>query len=111
MLPTIPHAYARAQHLTRTPVHDTLRTHRQCAPEHARLVELACRAGRTNRDLLPRRHQDDRGGVGGLRTTAPDGAYAKIPAWLSRDHWLSEWCRSWLPARRTAWLARSPRSC
>lgn len=42
--------------------------------------------------MLPRWHQDDRGVTDahrGVHVAAPDGAYARIEAWRSREHWLT----------------------
>jgi hypothetical protein len=66
-----------------------LRTHRRCAPEHAGQVRALCRS---DRSVLPRWHQDDRGPADahrGVHVSAPDGAYARIECWRSRDHWLT----------------------
>lgn len=70
-------------------VQRVLRTHRKCAPEHASMVRAACLQ---DPSVLPRWHQDDRGPSNahrGIRVSAPDGAYAGIAAWRSRDHWLA----------------------
>ena len=66
-----------------------LRTHRRCAPEHAGQVRRLCAA---DRSVLPRWHQDDRGPVDthrGVHVSAPDGAYSRIEAWRSRQHWIT----------------------
>jgi hypothetical protein len=66
-----------------------LRTHRWCAPEHAGRVRQLCRS---DRSVLPRWHQDDRGAVDahrGVHVAAPEGAYSRIVAWRSREHWLT----------------------
>jgi hypothetical protein len=42
--------------------------------------------------VLPRWHQDDRGARDahrGVHVAAPDGAYSRIEAWRSREHWLT----------------------
>lgn len=70
------------------PSRRVLLTHRVCARELAPYVEL--HAG-DRRSWLPRWHQDDRGPARepyGYHEVAPEGAYAKIPIWSSRDHWL-----------------------
>ena len=107
MLPRVPPAHEAVQ--SSVSVVSILRTQRVCAPEYARLVEISCRG---DRSVLPRRHQDDRGRGRALRcvtideagerlsvrqwvpqrghrTTAPAGAYAQLPVWKSRDHWLA----------------------
>ncbi len=66
-----------------------LRTHRRCAPEHAGQVRQLCRS---DRSVLPRWHQDDRGRSDahrGVHVAAPDGAYSRIPVWRGREHWLT----------------------
>lgn len=66
-----------------------LRTHRRCAPEHAGQVRRLCV---TDRSVLPRWHQDDRGRVDahrGVHVSAAAGAYSRIEAWRSRTHWLT----------------------
>jgi len=47
---------------------------------------------RTDRSVLPRWHQDDRGETNahrGIHVQAADGAYAPIPVWSGREHWLT----------------------
>lgn len=63
--------------------------HRKCAPEHASYVRSRCvydvRA-------LPRWHQADRGYSArhrGHHAVADAGAYARIPAWNGRQHFLA----------------------
>lgn len=71
------------------PSRRVLLSHRVCAPEHAAYVELRAR---DSPQLLPRRHQDDRGPARedfGHHELAPAGAHQKIPIWQSRDHWLT----------------------
>lgn len=66
-----------------------LRIHRECAPENAGLVRAACMR---DRSVLPRWHQDDRGRANahrGIHVQAPDGAYARIATWTSREHWVT----------------------
>ena len=66
-----------------------LLSHRVCAPADAAYVEL--QAPR-HPELLPRRHQDDRGPARepfGHHQVAPEGAYSKVPVWSSRDRWLA----------------------
>lgn len=66
-----------------------VRMHRECAPEHASLVRSACMQ---DRSVLPRWHQDDRGRANehrGVHVVAPAGSYARVPAWLSREHWVT----------------------
>lgn len=66
-----------------------LRTHRRCAPEHAGQVRRLCRS---DRSVLPRWHQDDRGPADahrGVHVSAPDGAYSRVEVWRSREHWLT----------------------
>lgn len=71
------------------PMWRTLRTHRRCAPEHAGQVRQLCVS---DRSVLPRWHQDDRGRSDahrGIHVAAPDGAYSRIACWRSREHWLT----------------------
>lgn len=66
-----------------------LRQARRCAPESAGVVRQLCR---TDRSVLPRWHQDDRGETNahrGIHVQAPDGAYSRIPVWSGREHWLT----------------------
>lgn len=47
---------------------------------------------RTDRSVLPRWHQDDRGETNahrGIHVQAAAGAYARIPVWSGREHWLT----------------------
>jgi hypothetical protein len=47
---------------------------------------------RSDRSVLPRWHQDDRGRADahrGVHVVAPDGAYSRIPVWRGREHWLT----------------------
>ena len=88
MLPRLTHAALTRQGFVST---DSRRvfTHRACAPVDAAYVELACRA---RPSVLPRWHQDDRGPSNvtrGHHQYAPDGAYARVPVWVSREHWLA----------------------
>lgn len=63
------------------------RTLRICPPERAAEVYALSLA---HPELLPRMHQDDRGlPHAGLHHVAPPGAYASIPCWQSRTHWLT----------------------
>lgn len=71
------------------PSRRVLRTHRRCAPEHAGQVRQLCRS---DRSVLPRWHQDDRGRADahrGVHVVASPGAYSRIEAWRSREHWLT----------------------
>jgi hypothetical protein len=70
------------------PTRHVLLTHRICALPHAATVRRLCR---TDTNVLPRWHQDDRGpkeAHRGIHVHAPDGAYSTIPVWTNRDHWL-----------------------
>lgn len=70
------------------PLAVVLRIHRTCAPEHRDIVLRECLR---DRSVLPRYHQEDRGranAVRGIHVAAPEGAYARIPVWTSRAHWL-----------------------
>lgn len=70
------------------PSRRVLLLHRRCAREYAAYVEL--HAG-DRRQFLPRWHQEDRGPDRepyAHHEVAPDGAYAKIPIWTGRDHFL-----------------------
>ena len=87
MLPTV------TQPCPETKVDDATRrqllTHRRCELEHAGLVRQLCRA---DRGVLPRWHQEDRGDRNahrGVHVVAPPGAYAAIPVWHGREHWLA----------------------
>jgi hypothetical protein len=65
-----------------------LRTHRKCAPEHAGLVRQLCRS---DAQVLPRWHQDDRGprdAHRGIHVLAAPGRYSRIVVWGSRERWL-----------------------
>lgn len=99
MLPTLAHPHQRRQNPTReelaaarAAVEVRLRgldLHRSVLPEDAALVRLA---GDADPSLLPRWHQDDRGyaqRTRGHHEQAPPGAYAGIPAWNGRAHWLA----------------------
>ncbi|MGL5859595.1 MAG: hypothetical protein ACRC35_14560 [Angustibacter sp.] len=62
--------------------------HRRCAVEHAGVVRRWCMR---DRSVLPRWHQDDRGPANahrGVHVVAPEGAYARVPVWSGRAHWL-----------------------
>ena len=88
MLPRLAHA-ALARQDSAHPYLGRVFSHRACAPVDAPYVELACR---TRPSVLPRWHQDDRGPSNvtrGHHQYAPDGAYARVPVWVSREHWLS----------------------
>lgn len=64
-------------------------THRVCAEEHQTRVYARCL---TDRRVLPRWHQDDRGPRNhhrGFHVEAPAGAYRGVDAWMGRDHWLA----------------------
>jgi hypothetical protein len=66
-----------------------LLAHRRCDAEHASTVRRLCIK---DREVLPRWHQDDRGPTNahrGVHVVAPEGAYARIPVWSGRDHWLA----------------------
>lgn len=87
----------RGRHLQLVPTAPTippavqllLRTHRECAPEHAGLVRAACMR---DPSVLPRWHQDDRGRSNehrGVHVAAPDGTYSAIPIWRTRNHWVT----------------------
>lgn len=65
-------------------------THRICAPEHAEEVLRRCV---TDRRVLPRWHQDDRGEQNAVRGWhEPDeaGDYAGIPVWPGHQQWLAD---------------------
>lgn len=65
------------------------REHRECAPADALAVE---RAAERHPHWLPRRHPEARGPANrhvGFRESAPAGAYARVPTWRSREHWLA----------------------
>lgn len=65
-------------------------THRVCAPEHAEAVLQRCV---TDRRVLPRWHQADRGeqnAVRGWHEQDAPGDYAGIPVWPGRGRWLTE---------------------
>lgn len=65
-------------------------THRLCAPEHAEDVLRRCV---TDRRVLPRWHQNDRGeqnAVRGWHEPDEPGDYAGIPAWPGQQLWLAE---------------------
>lgn len=67
-----------------------LLTHRICAPEHAEEVLRRCV---TDRRVLPRWHQDDRGkqnAVRGWHEPDEPGDYAGIPVWPGQQQWLAE---------------------
>ena len=88
MLPRLTHP-ALARQDSAHPHLGRVFSHRACAPVDAAYVELACRA---RPSVLPRWHQDDRGPSNvtrGHHQYAPDGAYARVPVWVSREHWLS----------------------
>jgi hypothetical protein len=66
-----------------------LRIHRKCDARYAPLVRAMCMH---DRSVLPRWHQDDRGPRDqhrGIHVAAPDGAYSTVPAWRSREHWVT----------------------
>ena len=88
MLPRLTHS-ALARQDSDHPHLGRVFSHRACAPSDAAYVELACRQ---RPSVLPRWHQDDRGPQNvtrGHHQYAPDGAYARVPVWVSREHWLS----------------------
>lgn len=71
-----------------TALQGILLTHRVCAPEHQAITYRLCR---TDRRVLPRFHQDDRGrrnASRGYHDVAPAGAYSGIAAWTNREHFL-----------------------
>lgn len=66
-----------------------LRTHRRCAPADASLVRRLCRS---DTSVLPRWHPDDRGRQNehrGVHVVASPGAYAAVPVWNGREHWVT----------------------
>jgi hypothetical protein len=70
-------------------VYPALLRHRTCAPEHRELVQRHCV---TDRRVLPRYHQDDRGRTRrnyGHHELAAPGSYTGVLAWQSREHWLT----------------------
>lgn len=74
-------------------------THRVCAPEHAEAVLRRCV---TDRRVLPRWHQDDRGernSVRGWHEPDEPGDYAGIPVWPGRAKWLAETVPAAIEAR------------
>lgn len=74
-------------------------THRVCAPEHAEAVLQRCV---TDRRVLPRWHQADRGeqnAVRGWHEPDEPGDYAGIPVWPGRDKWLAETVPAAIAAR------------
>lgn len=93
MLPTVAQAYPqsniRRPNTSLVSLAGQLQTHRRCLPEHAGIVRQLCRS---DRSVLPRWHQDDRGNVNahrGVHQAAPAGAYAGLRAWNGREHWLA----------------------
>jgi len=71
------------------PTRRELLAHRRCDVEHASAVRRLCVK---DREVLPRWHQDDRGPANahrGVHVVAPEGAYARVPVWSGRDHWLA----------------------
>lgn len=71
------------------PTRRELLAHRRCDVEHAATVRRLCVK---DREVLPRWHQDDRGPANahrGVHVVAPEGAYASVPVWSGRDHWLA----------------------
>ena len=66
-------------------------TSRECPEGLASWVQRRCLR---SPELLPRRHQTDRwrartDNPAGVHYATPDGAYAGISAWNSREHWLT----------------------
>ncbi len=88
MLPTLASAPPSGTPFA-TPTRRELLAHRRCDLDHAPIVRRLCVH---DRDVLPRWHQDDRGPRNrhrGVHVVAPEGAYAQIPVWSGRGHWLS----------------------
>lgn len=117
MLPTVPlpaHARQRVADADVVLPREAARSHRVCAPEHATWVEANCLA---DRQLLPRWHQADRrrhrvagAPAGGVHVMAPDGAYAGLECWRSREHWLTVVVPVVLATRATAYAGQVSRT-
>ena len=88
MLPTVASAPPSGTPFT-APTRRDLLAHRRCDGRHASAVRHLCVK---DREVLPRWHQDDRGPANahrGVHVVAPEGAYARVPVWSGRDHWLA----------------------